>query len=177
MANRTKKSMELRNDQIIFRFPEVHEDAKLAIEFQRTLRIPDDNRQYYLPPGLGKFPLSRVDDYPDNLPETWSKHGGVFTPMYQAEAMWICFHGDYPMAVKIAAGKVNTVTGEAWGEELSGEPQDYLVVPGQPWLDGFCVEKGLIRQFVAMPLEMATRRRNSLQARRSTAGFRLLSIR
>ena len=152
MANRTKKSMELRNDQIIFRFPEVHEDAKLAIEFQRTLRIPDDNRQYYLPPGLGKFPLSRVDDYPDNLPETWSKHGGVFTPMYQAEAMWICFHGDYPMAVKIAAGKVNTVTGEAWEEELSGEPQDYLVVPGQPWLDGFCVEKGLIRQFVAMPL-------------------------
>jgi hypothetical protein len=23
---------------------------------------------------------------------------------------------------------------------------------GQPWLDGFCVEKGVIRQFVAMPL-------------------------
>ena len=152
MANRTKKSMELRNDQIIFRFPEVYGYAELAIEFQRTLRIPDDNRHYYLPPGLGKFPLSRVDDYPDNLPETWSKHGGVFTPMYQAEAMWICFHGDYPMAVKIAAGKVNTVTGEAWEEELSGEPQDYLVVPGQLWLDGFCVEKGLIRQFVAMPL-------------------------
>ena len=152
MANRTKKSMELRNDQIIFRFPEVHEDAELAIEFQRTLRIPDDNRHYYLPPGLGKFPLSRVDDYPDNLPETWSEHGGVFLPMYQAEALWINFRADYPMAVKIAAGKVNAVTGEAWQEELSGEPQDYLVVPGQPWLDGFCVQKGLIRQFVAMPL-------------------------
>ena len=152
MANRTKKSMELRNDQIIFRFPEVHEDAELAIEFQRTLRIPDDNRHYYLPPGLGKFSLSRVDDYPDNLPETWSKHGGVFLPMYQAEALWINFRADYPMAVKIAAGKVNAVTGEAWQEELSGEPQDYLVVPGQLWLDGFCVQKGLIRQFVAMPL-------------------------
>ena len=152
MANRTKKSMELRNDQIIFRFPEVHEDAELAIEFQRTLRIPDDNRRYPLPPGLGKFPLSRVDDYPDNLPETWSEHGGVFLPMYQAEALWINFRADYPMAVKIAAGKVNAVTGEAWQEELSGEPQDYLVVPGQLWLDGFCVQKGLIRQFVAMPL-------------------------
>ena len=56
-----------------------------------------------------------MDDYPDNLPETWRKHGGVFTPMYQAEAMWICFHGDYPMAVKIAAGKVNTVTGGGMG--------------------------------------------------------------
>ena len=152
MANRTKKSMELRNDQIIFRFPEVHEDAELAIGFQRTLRIPDDNREHYLPPGLGRFPLSRVDDYPDNLPEKGAEHGGVFTPMYQAEALWINFRGDYPMAVKIAAGKVNAVTGEAWQEELSGEPQDYLVVPGQPWLDGFCVQKGLIRQFVAMPL-------------------------
>ena len=27
-----------------------------------------------------------------------------------------------------------------------------MVVPGQPWLDGYCVEKGVIRQFVAMPL-------------------------
>ena len=117
MANRTQKTIELRDNQLIFRFPEVHGYAELAIEFQRTLRIPDDNREYFLPPGLGRFPLSRVDDYPDNLPETWSKHGGVFTPMYQAEAMWICFHGDYPMAVKIAAGKVNAVTGETWEEE------------------------------------------------------------
>ncbi len=147
-----KKTIELRNDQLIFRFPGVHEEAEVAIEFQRTLRIPDDNREHYLPPGLGRFPLSRVDDYPDNLPETWNQHGGVFTPMYQAEALWINFRADYPMAVKIAAGKINAVTGEAWEEELTRHPQDYAVVPEQPWLDGFCVEKGLIRQFVAMPL-------------------------
>ena len=155
MANRTKKrnkTIQLGRDQLIFRFPNVHEDAELRIGFQRTLRIPDDNREYYLPPGLGKFPLYRVDDYPDNLPDTWEEHGGVFLPMYQAEAMWINFHADYPMAVKIAAGKINAVTGEAWKDELSDTPQDYLVVPEQPWLDGFCVEKGLIRQFVAMPL-------------------------
>ena len=155
MAKRTrngKKTIELRDDQLIFRFAAVHEEAEVEIGFQRTLRIPDDNREHYLPPGLGEFPLSRVDDYPDNLPEKWSRHGGVFLPMYQAEALWINFRADYPMAVKIAAGKVNAVTGEAWQEELSGEPQDYMVVPEQPWLDGFCVEKGLIRQFVAMPL-------------------------
>ena len=156
MAKRTekrnrKKTIELRNDQLIFRFPGVHEEAEVAIEFQRTLRIPDDNREHYLPPGLGEFPLYRVDDYPDNLPETWSQHGGVFLPMYQAEALWINFHGYYPMAVKIAAGKINAVTGEAWSEGLTEAPQDYMVVPGQPWLDGFRVEKGLIRQFVAMP--------------------------
>ena len=157
MAKRTekrnrKKTIELSNDQLIFRFPGVHREAELTIEFQRTLRIPDDNREHYLPPGLGRFPLSRVDDYPDNLPETWSQHGGVFLPMYQAEALWINFRTEYPMAVKIAAGKVNAVTGEVWSEGRSEAPQDYMVVPGQPWLDGFCVEKGLIRQFVAMPL-------------------------
>jgi hypothetical protein len=35
---------------------------------------------------------------------------------------------------------------------LSRNPQDYLVVPKQPWLDGYCVEIGVIRQSVAMPL-------------------------
>ena len=155
MANRTRKrhkTIQLGRDQLIFRFPNVHEDAELRIEFQRTLRIPDDNRSYPLPPGLGRFPLYRVDDYPDNLPDTWEQHGGVFLPMYQTEAMWINFHASYPMAIKIAAGKINAVTGAGWKDELTNTPQDYLVVPGQPWLDGFCVEKGLIRQFVAMSL-------------------------
>lgn len=155
MADRIRKkhkTIQLRNDQLVFRFPEVHEEAELGIEFQRTLRIPDDNREHYLPPGLGRFPLYRVDDYPDNLPDSWEEHGGVFLPMYQTEALWINFRADYPMAVKIAAGKVNAVTGEEWEDKLSRQPQDYAVVPEQPWLDGFCVETGLIRQFVAMPL-------------------------
>ena len=56
------------------------------------------------------------------------------------------------MAVKVAAGKINAVTGESWENELSGESQDYVVIPDQPWLDGFSVMKGMIRQFVAMPL-------------------------
>ena len=144
--------IELYDDRLIFRFPEVHEDARLEVRFQRTLRIPDDNRAYPLPPGLGRFPLSHVDDHLERLPEQWGRRGGAFLPMYQAEAMWLSFGGSYPMAVKVAAGKINALTGEPWTNELSERPQDYLVVPGQPWLDGFCVEQGLIRQFVAMPL-------------------------
>ena len=54
--------IELNNDQLIVRFPEVHEDAKMAIDFQRTLRIPDDGTDYMLPPGLGSFPVRHVDD-------------------------------------------------------------------------------------------------------------------
>ena len=144
--------IELKKDHLIFRFPEVHKDAECRISFQRTLRIPDDNRDYSLPPGLGEFPLNLVDDYGDSVPGAWNTRGGVFLPMYQAEAMWLNFSGSYPMAVKVAAGKINAVTGEGWENELSGEPQDYVVVPDQPWLDGFSVMKGMIRQFVAMPL-------------------------
>ena len=144
--------IELMNDELVFRFPEVHELAGLRVGFQRTLRIPDDNRDYPLPPGLGTFPLNHVDDCGNRVPEAWSKQGGVFLPMHQSEALWIDFEASYPMAVKVAAGKINALTGEEWTNELSRCPQDYLVVPDQPWLDGFCIEKGLIRQFVAMPL-------------------------
>ena len=58
----------------------------------------------------------------------------------------------YPFAVKVATGKICAITGEAWVDHLNRDPQDYVVVPEQPWLDGYCVEKGVIRQFVAMPL-------------------------
>ena len=60
--------------------------------------------------------------------------------------------GDLPVAVKVAAGKINAVTGETWTAPLNRNPQDYVVWPEQPWLDGFAIEPGVIRQFVAMPL-------------------------
>ena len=146
--------VELNNNELVFRFSDVHEDAVCRIDFQRTLRIPDDNKEYPLPPGLGSFPMEHVEDYSDRLPPSWSTHGGALLPMYQAEAMWLSFSSDsgFPFAVKIAAGKINAVTGETWRNELVKQPQDYVVIPDQPWLDGFCVQKGLIRQFVAMPL-------------------------
>jgi hypothetical protein len=151
--------IELLNDALVFRFPEVHPDAELCIDFQRTLRIPDDDKTYQLPPGLGRFPLRHVDDHARELPAAWNDRGGVMLPMYQAEALWINFHSPtvddraaYPFVVKIAAGKINAVTGEAWEEGVHRDPQDYVVVPSQPWIDGYCVELGLIRQFVAMPL-------------------------
>ena len=73
-------------------------------------------------------------------------------PMYQAEALWLNFDGGYPCAIKVAAGKICALTADPWVDHLNADPQDYLVVPEQPWLDGYCVEKGIVRQFVAMPL-------------------------
>jgi len=153
--------IELQGDALELTFPEVHPEARLHIHFQRTLRIPDDGRDYPLPPGLGRFPLRHVDDFAHGIPSEWVEHGGVMLPMYQAEALWLCFESDevegfdssYPFAIKVAAGKVDAVSGEEWSNQLHRRPrQDYLVSPDQPWLDGYCVEEGIIRQFVAMPL-------------------------
>jgi len=83
----------LEKDSLVFRFPEVHADAVCRIGFQRTLRIPDDGRDYPLPPGLGAFPLRHLDDHAARLPEEWRRRGGVIMPMYQAEAMWLHFGG------------------------------------------------------------------------------------
>jgi len=150
--------LELKQDSLKFTFPEVHPDAELTITFIRTLRIPDDDKTYPLPPGLGFFPLQHVDDYRERVPAKWMERGGVMLPMFQAEALWIKFESKYipkngtryPFAVKIGTGKVSAITGDEWEKGLKQE--DYVVVPQQPWIDGYKVEEDVIRQFVAAPL-------------------------
>ena len=144
----------LENDKLIFSFEDVHPRAICEIDFKRTLRLPDDNKKYPLPASLGKFPLVHTEDFKETLPDNLVGFGGVMLPMYQSEAMWINFNSPkyYPFAIKIAAGKINAVTGEQWENGLNDAPQDYLSIPDQPWLDGFHTEDGTVRQFVAMPL-------------------------
>ena len=165
----------LEDDRLEFRFPDVHEAARCSIEFQRTLRIPDDGKDYPLPPGFGGFPLRHLDDHAARLPEEWRRRGGVVTPMHQAEALWIEFHSGYPFAVKVATGKVCAITGDAWVDHLNGDPQDYLVLPDQPWLDGYCVEKGIIRQFVAMPLGEGYTVEEQLTGAAETGGLQIVA--
>ncbi len=130
---------------------------RFAISFQRTLRIPDDGGAYPLPPTLGTFTVRRVRNYADRLPAGWQDEAqgeAVFIAMYQREALWLAFEAPSwkPCAVKIGVGRVNALTGEAWRDGLHAGPQDYLVCPTQPWLDGIKTGEGLVRQFVAMPL-------------------------
>jgi len=126
----------------------------LSFTLQRTLRLPDDGRTYPLPPGFGPFPVKRVEDYADRVPPHWQERGGLFVPLYQREALWLQFEAPWwrPNAVKVGAGGINAVSGGPWQEGLKSEPQDYVVCPDQPWLDGINVGEGLIRQFVAVPL-------------------------
>ncbi len=173
--------IELKHNQLKFSFPQVHPKATLSIDFQRTLRIPDDDHDYPLPPGLGSFPLQHVDDHAGNVPPSWLQHGGVMMPMFQSEAMWLSFgstyledhqHG-YPFAIKVATGKCCALSGQTWREGLQREPQNYLTVPEQPWLDGYVVAKGLIRQFVAMPLGSGYSAEEQLTGKAEHGGLQL----
>lgn len=132
----------------------IYMGAHFTLDFQRTLRIPDDDGTYPLPPSLGSFPIYKVKDYADRVPDAWNEYGGVFIPMYQREAMWLSFGGSdwCPSAVKVGVGNINAITGKRMHKKLNRTRQNYLVTPDQPWLDGINAGKGFIRQFVAMPL-------------------------
>ena len=148
----------LNHDRLEIRFPEISATAGLRIDFQRTLRIPDDGQKHHLPPGLGRFPLRHIEDFDLGASQHRKARGGTIMPMFQTDALWLNFgplafgQVDLPVALKIGAGKINAVSGLKWTDGLTQDPQDYVVVPDQPWLDGFNVGKGVVRQFVAMPL-------------------------
>ncbi len=140
-------SVTVQNDRLYF-------GEGFSLSFQRTLRIPDDGKDYPLPPGLGEFPICKVMDYAGRVPASWVEQRGVFIPLYQREALWLEFAARHwkPNAVKIGIGMINAISGQPWKQELEKGKDDYLVCPPQPWLDGIKAGKGIIRQFVAMPL-------------------------
>jgi hypothetical protein len=110
------------------------------------LRIPDDGRIYPLPPGLGLLPLCTIPGANGTV--------DLVVPLYQREALWLGFTAApwKPNAVKVISGGINAVSGLPDAGTALNEPQDYLLCPDQPWLDGFNAGNGEIRQFVAMPL-------------------------
>jgi hypothetical protein len=135
-------------------FDEIIVGRFTRISFHRTLRIPEDGRNYPLPAGLGRFPIHRVEDYLDKVPAKWLKEGGFFIPLYQKEALFLQFDGPnwHPTIAKVCVGKINSISGKPYSESLSAQSQDYVVIPNQRWLDGICSGEGIVKQFVAMPL-------------------------
>jgi len=114
-----------------------------AVTLHRTLRIPDDGGEYPLPPSLGAMTAHSVAA--DEL----------VVPVHRAEALWLEFSAPWwkPHALKVSTGRIDAISGETFDpESLTGTPQDYLVLPEQPWLDGINAGDGFIRQFVAVPL-------------------------
>ncbi|MBV2357277.1 hypothetical protein KUM39_23360 [Streptomyces sp. J2-1] len=126
----------------------------VEVRFMRTLRLPETGT-HPLPPGLGEFPVRPVADFADRVPEEMAERGGVMLPVYLREAMWLNFAGTRePAALQVGVGKVCAVSGKPWQAALSRGPQNYVVLPRQPWLDGINSGRGTVRQFVAVPLGM-----------------------
>jgi hypothetical protein len=146
-----------------------------TVEFQRTLRIPETGL-HPLPPGLGRFPLRRVADYPDTAPPEWLSRGGVMLPIYQREAMWLSFNASEPTALQVGVGKVCAVSGLPWIEHLIGDPQNYVALPDQPWLDGINAGDGFIRQFVAVPLGSGATVEGQVTGQESHGGVQLRAV-
>ncbi|MER5493050.1 hypothetical protein [Streptomyces sp. NPDC002490] len=124
----------------------------VRVRFVRTLRLPEQGT-HPLPPGLGHFPLRRVEDHSEAVPAAWLAKGGVMLPVHLREAMWLSFSGTVePSALQVGVGKVCAVSGQPWSDRLDRSPQNYLVLPRQPWLDGINSGRGTVRQFVAVPM-------------------------
>lgn len=129
-----------RNNRDIY-FPK----TQTSISFERTIRVPVDNKSYPLPPTLGKYNLMNIDNE-------------CILPMYQCEAMWMKFKTEKKnIAIKIGCGDVNIISGGKWQDNvLTQNPQNYIILPEQLWLDGIKTKTNKIghyvRQFVAMPL-------------------------
>lgn len=71
-------------------------------------------------------------------------------PVYQREAIWLSFSARVASALKIGIGKVCAVSGKPLRDTLFEDPQNYVAVPLQPWLDGIKSGDGTVWQFVAV---------------------------
>ena len=103
-------------------------------------------------------------------------------PMFQADALWLNFSSinqtrepeeDYPIAIKIGTGKICAVSGDDWSPSLNRDPQDYVVVPHQPWIDGYNVGEDIVKQFIAAPLGQGYTVEEQLRENADTGGIQI----
>jgi len=90
--------IELTRDTLIFSFLDLHPDAHCTISFQRTLRIPDDDKTWPLPPGLGRFPIVHVDDLPRIYQRAGTNTAGHFPDVSIGSD--VAFLLPYPLSIR-----------------------------------------------------------------------------
>jgi hypothetical protein len=73
-------------------------------------------------------------------------------------------------------GKVCAVSGKPWSDRLSRNPQNYVVLPRQPWLDGINSGKRTVRQFVAVPLGLGATVEGQVTGEEVWGGIQLQSF-
>jgi hypothetical protein len=176
---------------------EVLDIGGMRVNLQRTTRVPV-GKINSLPAGLGSFPIYKVSDFRSGCPKQW-RDDSYFFPMYRQEAMWLNFGRGYnhnAKALIVGAGNINAVTGKPFdpGKRLYDEngesdaqktdetkleiklesPQNYLVVPPQPWLDGWKAEDGKIYQFVAAEMGSGETVEGQITGEETVGGIQLI---
>jgi hypothetical protein len=138
------------NNRFSFSFPA--SNTILEVILKKTIRVPNDEQIHPLPKGLGDI--------------SYYVNGEQFiVPInHEKEALWFWFEmlgKDCPVAIKVLAGRMNALTGETEDDQTyttlrnnneAGSGQNYLIVPGQPWLDGFMTADKKVRQFIVVTL-------------------------
>ena len=148
----------------------------VQVTLMRTLRVPEGQRNM-LPPGLGTFPIYKVSDFRSGTPKEWNSDA-YFFPIYPQEAMWMSFNANQPRALIVAAGNVNALSGKPFGDNLDVKletPQNYVVLPTQPWLDGFKAEDGKVYQFVAAELGSGETVEGQITGKETVGGIQFIS--
>lgn len=152
----------------------------LRVRFVRTLRVPDDDRYYPLPAGLGLLPIRSCREASGNVSTEWRDVGAVMIPLHPREAFWLAFEGTlgHPCAVKVGTGGVNAISGHAWSPTLADlkylNVQDYVVCPPQRWIDGYNTGHGTIRQFVAVEHGRQSTVEWQLTGKETTGGVQII---
>ncbi len=150
----------------------------LTIGFQRTVRVPLGTINS-LPANLGNFPVYRVRDFQSKVPKNWNPEG-FFMPMYSQEALWLSFRRNKDVrALIVAAGNINAVTGRPFQVkegvvDLRLQEKNYMVVPPQPWLDGWKDTDNKVYQFVAAQLGSGQTVEGQLTGKEDVGGIQLV---
>ena len=87
--------------------------------------------------------------------------------------MWLNFSAFNPAALQVGAGGRCAITGGELTDELTREPQNYVVLPDQPWLDGFKTADDEVRQFVAVSMGSGLTVEQQLTGAESVGGLQL----
>ncbi len=160
----------------------------VKLGFQRTCRVPE-GKINSLPAGLGYFPVFKVSDFKSDVPKNWHEEA-YFFPMYQSEAMWINFDGANrePKAIVIASGNINAISGKPFDVSKDNgskkkskldfglkKEQNYVVVPPQPWIDGWKSKDGKVYQFVAAELGSGETVEGQITGEETIGGLQLIT--
>ena len=85
----------LENDTLEIHFPHLHYTVGIEIQFKRTLRVEENRFTHSLPPDLGNFSVSHIEDFDLGEKNYLKKRGGILIPMSQSDALWLDFKLKY----------------------------------------------------------------------------------